>query len=108
MLKCLNCGKRIRFGSYCTVRCMNEHTIKTKRDIGETGLKTRAARRRALIKERGHRCERCGRQKWMRKPIPLIVFHRDGNVSNWKLDDVKLLCPNCRAYVRTWLRTEQQ
>ncbi len=44
----------------------------------------------------------------MRKPIPLIVFHRDGKASNWKLDDVKLLCPNCRAYVRTWLRTEQQ
>jgi len=108
MLKCLNCAKKIRFGSYCTVRCMNEHTIKSKRDIGQTTLKTKSARRRALIKERGHRCERCGRGKWMGKPIPLVVFHRDGDTENWKLDSVMLLCPNCRAYVRTWLRSGQR
>ena len=105
MLMCLNCGKKIRFGSYCTVRCMNQHTIRRKRDIGQTTLKSRAARRRALISERGHRCEQCGRRKWMAKPILLIVLHRDGNIENWTLDNVTLVCPNCRAHVRTWLRT---
>ena len=108
MLKCLNCGKKLQFGSYCTVRCMNERTIKTKRDVGQTTLRTRAAKRRALIKERGHRCEQCGRSHWMRKPISLIVVHRDADIENWKLDNVRLLCPNCRAHVRTWLRSDQR
>ena len=108
MLDCINCGKKIRFGSYCTVRCMNEYTVKNKRDIGQTTLKTRSARRRALIQERGHRCEQCGRAKWINRPIPLFVFHRDGNIENWKLDNVRLLCPNCRAYLRTWRTSAQQ
>jgi hypothetical protein len=107
MLRCVNCGKPIKFGSFCTVRCMNEHTVKEKKDIAETTLRSRAARRRALIKERGHRCEQCGREKWMRKPIPLFVFHRDGDTENWQLDNLRLLCPNCRAYIRTWLRSDQ-
>lgn len=107
-LKCLNCGKRIRFGAYCTVRCENEHTVREKKDIGQTTLRSRAARRRALIKERGHDCEQCGRSEWMDKPITLFVFHRDGDMENWKLDNVRLLCPNCRAYVRTWVRAEQR
>jgi hypothetical protein len=107
MLKCVNCGKKVRFGSYCTARCMNEHTIKNKRDIAQTTLKTRAARRRALIKERGHACEQCGRGKWMRKPISLLVVHRDRDIENWQLDNIRLLCPNCRAYIRTWVRGDQ-
>jgi hypothetical protein len=108
MLKCLNCGKKIRFGSYCTVRCMNQHTIRTKKDLGRTTLRTRSARKRALITERGHRCEQCGREKWLGRPIPLLVFHRDADIDNWKLRNVRLLCPNCRAHVRTWLRSEQR
>jgi hypothetical protein len=107
-LKCLTCGKRIRFGAYCTVRCQNEHTVRDKKDIGQTTLRSRPARRRALIKERGHKCEQCGRSEWMDKPITLFVFHRDANIENWKLDNIRLLCPNCRAYLRTWVRAEQR
>ena len=106
-LGCLNCGKKIKFGSFCTARCLNEHTIKRKKDIGQTTLRSRGARRRALIAERGHRCERCNRREWMNRPIPLIVMHRDSDVENWKLDNLRLLCPNCRAYVRTWVRSDQ-
>ena len=52
------------------------------------------------IKE--HRCECCGLNEWMGKPIPLEVHHKDGNRSNNELDNFELLCPNCHAFTDSY------
>lgn len=51
----------------------------------------------ALVSLRGHKCENCGLEEWMGKPIALEVHHEDGDSLNNDISNLKLLCPNCHA-----------
>ena len=52
------------------------------------------------IKE--YKCECCGLSKWNNLPIPLELHHIDGNRHNHKLENLKLLCPNCHSQTETF------
>lgn len=54
--------------------------------------------RRALIKLRGHKCEKCGNTEWLEQPINLEVHHINGNRNDNTLENLQLLCPNCHSY----------
>ncbi len=58
--------------------------------------------KRHLIKERGHKCEKCNLKIWQNIEIPLEVNHIDGDRTNNKKDNLKLLCPNCHALTPNW------
>lgn len=49
------------------------------------------------IKKR--KCERCGRTKWGKSPIPLELHHRNGNHYDNTLSNLEIICPNCHALV---------
>jgi hypothetical protein len=51
------------------------------------------------IKE--HKCEICGFKEWNGKPIPLELDHIDGNRYNNKLENIRIICPNCHAQTET-------
>ena len=42
-------------------------------------------------------CESCGQSEWLEQPIPLELHHINGNNSNNRLENLRLLCPNCHA-----------
>lgn len=65
-------------------------------------LLTKSIRKRILIEERGHNCEKCKNNQWMDSPIPLELDHIDGNNKNNIKENLKLLCPNCHALTPTW------
>lgn len=65
-------------------------------------LTSSGAVRHRLVEERGHRCESCGLDVWMGKPIPLEAHHIDGNTQNNCRDNVKILCPNCHSQTPDW------
>lgn len=44
-----------------------------------------------------HRCEGCNQIEWMGQPIPIELHHIDGIRKNNKLENLKILCPNCHA-----------
>lgn len=56
----------------------------------------------AIIALRGRKCECCGLEEWMGKPIPLEAHHKDGDELNSTLENLQLLCPNCHAMTDTY------
>ena len=47
-------------------------------------------------------CTNCGITEWQDLPINLHLDHIDGNCSNHKLENLRLLCPNCHSQTDTW------
>lgn len=62
---------------------------KLKRRLYETGLKERA-------------CELCGQgEMWFGKPMSLILDHVNGQANDNRLENLRIVCPNCAATLET-------
>lgn len=47
-------------------------------------------------------CEYCLLSEWMGKPIPLELEHVNGNNRDNRLENLKIICPNCHALTPTY------
>jgi len=53
------------------------------------------------IKE--EKCEECGQKTiWNGKPLVLQLDHIDGNSQNNKLENIRIVCPNCHSQTSTF------
>jgi hypothetical protein len=64
-------------------------TSNLKRRLIEEGLKERM-------------CEICRREEWNEEPIPLELDHLNGRRDDNRLDNLRIVCPNCHAQTSTY------
>ena len=47
-------------------------------------------------------CEGRGLKEWRGQPLPLALDHVDGDHTDNRLENLRILCPNCHALTETW------
>jgi hypothetical protein len=70
---------------------------------GSDYMKTATLRKR-LIREglKEGRCERCGGIEWQGEPMPLQLDHVNGDRTDNRIENLRILCPNCHALTDTY------
>ncbi|MEU0369876.1 HNH endonuclease signature motif containing protein [Streptomyces sp. NPDC006283] len=69
--------------------------------------RTKTACLRRALSEAGvpERCNECGTgPEWLGRPMTLEVDHVNGDWSDDRPENLRLLCPNCHAITSTWCR----
>ncbi len=104
---CLNCGKEIKRGKYCSNTCYAEHKekqyIERWKRGEENGLKGKygiiAAVKKYIFEKNKNECEIC--HKNYINPYTgnsvLQIHHVDGDCTNNREENLKLLCPTHHA-----------
>ncbi len=80
--------------------------------VQHSSYRSTAALRRRLVKEgkeglKEEVCEGCGGRQWRDLPIPLQLDHINGDRRDNRLENLRLLCPNCHAQTDTWCGKNQ-
>lgn len=66
-------------------------------------LSERSVLRKHLIKSQGNLCQLCQCPgEWHNQPLVLIVDHINGDASDNKPGNLRLLCPNCNSQTSTF------
>ncbi len=70
---------------------------------GSTYVSTAALRRRLIAAGlKRARCERCALDRWQGELLPLTLDHINGDTTDNRLENLRILCPNCHALTDTW------
>ena len=49
-----------------------------------------------------NRCEECGIAEWRGRPISIQIDHRNGVRNDHRLENLRMLCPNCHSQTETF------
>lgn len=113
-IDCRTCGKSFiptcSNKVYCSLDCHNNYYYYYVEKSGTflqpncKGGGSNNTIRKCLIKKFGNKCMLCGLDgsNWNQKPITLIVDHIDGDAYNYKVENIRLVCPNCDSQLSTY------
>lgn len=111
---CLNCGEKFSSkqpnSHYCSNKCISEHRHKISyEDFLNNNEKycrsnyTPKAFKNEFMKEQNNKCAICGcLPEHNNKHLVFIVDHIDGDASNNKRENLRMICPNCDSQLDTY------
>lgn len=98
---CKLCGKenlcRETSDGFCNYNHARLYKTKHMIDSGEANHSNKHSVRSYLIYLHNGKCEQCNNNEWFGCKLSLEMHHIDGDVDNMKLENLKLLCPNCHS-----------
>lgn len=87
---------------YCCQHCHNIDRKKTKyKSVIDNDLVQWKWIRKFLMDTIGC-CQWCGIKEWKNKVLSLELDHIDGDITNNRLSNARLLCPNCHSITPTY------
>jgi len=102
---CATCGCRLKTGyTYCSLLCQQQKAwCDRKGKALLTGVfDSDHAAKRYLLERNGIRCSHCGLTEWLGKPITVFLDHVNGQATDRRVGNFRLLCPNCDSQMPTW------
>lgn len=77
--------------------------------IEDSPYQTNKLKRRLLQEDMlENRCALCGVDEWQGKPLTLQLDHINGIANDHRLENLRLLCPNCHSQTRTFCRRKRK
>ena len=111
---CKNCGKEFHplensKGLFCSIECARNYRSKelykefcTNPDKFTGRMNMRFVKKHILA-EQNNKCAICGMANvWNNKELIFILDHIDGDASNNKRSNFRLICPNCDSQLNTY------
>lgn len=111
-MNCENCGKTLNKiqKKYCCPECSQEHRHKLayqdflmNNEKYCNGGYTPKLFKKEFMKEQNNRCAICNCEPFHNdKPLVFILDHIDGDASNNKRENLRMICPNCDSQLDTY------
>ena len=117
--ECLVCNEVTKAGAskkniYCSNTCQMKHKRTLILDTWLAGEyqnkhgKFPGIAKEYIYEQQGSQCGMCGIKDWNGSPIVMQADHIDGNSTNLKPDNLRMICPNCHSQTDTWGRKGQK
>ena len=105
---CLHCGAvpARKTYTYCSNQCQQDFQYARDRaaclERGTFDGRGVGFMRRVVLEQQGRVCAICRRRSWCGAPIPLELDHINGNPTDQRVLNLRLVCGNCAMQLPTY------
>lgn len=109
LIKCIKCGTLTK-NKFCTNLCSSSYRhneayndFLNNNDKYCNGGYTPKSFKDIFLNEQNNKCHICNIDpKWMNRDLVFVIDHIDGDASNNKRENIRMICPNCDSQTETF------